>query len=146
MRYGTSVDNKRLSSASNSGKDTSPRKARADKYSAKIVTSGGQKKPITGDESPGSRNRSKTIRGSLAGLNNPNSNHIQANGSGYDNKNIQTKRYDRNHYNIDNFENVNMNFNNSSNYSIMDNYSSTSMEKSSSNLINSRVKSNMSFR
>jgi len=149
MLYGSS-DNSRLSSSADARKDTSPRKARADKYSARVITNGGQKKPITGN-GDSERRGSKTIRGSLAGLNNPNSNHIELNNSNYGNKNLQTKRYNKEHYDSNNLPKVDsdlksLDFKNSKNYSIMDNYSGMTREKSSSDLINAMVKSNMSFR
>jgi hypothetical protein len=149
MRYGSS-SNSSLSASASARKDTSPRKARADKYSARVITNGGQRKPITGS-GDSQRRGSKTIRGSLAGLNNPNSNHIELNNSNYGSKNLQTKRYNKEYYDLNRLPKVDsdlksLNFKNSKNYSIIDNYSGMSREKSSSDLINGIVKSNMSFR
>ena len=150
MRYGSSSSNSRLSNAAKAGKDTSPRKVRADKYSARVITKGGQKKPVTNDGSS-ERKGSKTIRGSLAGLNNPNSNHIEMNNSNYNNKKHQAKRYNKKFYDTDSMPVVdaslkNLDFKNSKNYSIIDNYSEMTRDKSSSSLINTRVKNNMNFR
>lgn len=146
MRYGSASSNSKLSAASTATKDTSPRKARADKYSARVITSGGRAKPISSNQEASPRRTSRTIRGSLAGLNNPNSNHLQMNGSGYENKKLHDKRYNKNFYDNSKFADVNRNFKSNPRYSIMDNYSSMTRENSSSDLINSRVKANMSFR
>lgn len=145
MRYGSSSNNSKLASASTATKDTSPRKARADKYSARVITNGGQRKAITSDGSS-ERRGSKTIQGSLAGLNNPNSNHIEFNDSNYGKKSQQAKRYNKKQYDIDSMPAIDLDFKKSNNYSIMDNYSSMTREKSSSEKINGMVKSNMSFR
>jgi hypothetical protein len=69
---------------------------------------------------------------------------IQPKNVGYDNKNLQKARYDKN-VNFLNKTNINNMSNTSSGYSIMDNYSKLKIVKNSSSMINNIVKNNMRF-
>lgn len=138
--------NKKLSSAASSPRDTSKRKVNADSYSAKIASSKSESKNKINDSSEKvSQVKSEPIRGSYEGLDLSKDAVLNGNNRGYDNAALKTARYSDKDptRNIDMFSS--QNFNNSGKYSIMDNYSSISRRGSSSDRLGKIVKSNMMF-
>jgi len=146
MIFGANTQNKNLASAGKTPKDTSYRTQNANKVSAKVVSDKNVKsKDIDTSREKFQSNGSDKLKGSYEGLMHSASTILQPNNAGYDNKNLQKARYNKNV----NFLN-NINFSNSvsrvnNNYSIIDNYSKTNMIRNSSSIINSIVKNNMRF-
>ena len=123
MIFGASKQNSTLSAAGKITKDTSYRTESANKVSAKVVSdkntlSKEPTKPIETVKNVGADKQ----KGSYEGLMHSSSTVIQPKNVGYDNKNLQKARYDKN-VNFLNKTNINNMSNTSSGYSIMDNYS-----------------------
>lgn len=146
---GSVVDqNKSLSGAANSPKDTSHRNDQSNKYSAKIAAGSSRGSDlITGDPKLNKniiKTSAKKIKGSFEGLDTGTSAVLQFNGSGYDNPSVQKARYGNKptHTSSSSFKNS---FTLNKNYSIMNNYSSMTTQGSSSNRLSDIVKNNMMF-
>lgn len=137
--------NKKLSNAAGSPKDTSARNENAEKFSEKVAQ-GSEKIPLD-KENPGDPVKKlppNSLRGSFEGLDLGSKTLINASGAGYDNKNFQVARYNKSmitHEN--NFVSDSLNLNKK--YSIMDNYSSNSIRGTSSDRLSKIVKNNMMF-
>jgi len=145
MIFGARKQNSTLSAAAKITKDTSYRTESANKVSAKVVSdkntlSKEPTKPIETVKNVGADKQ----KGSYEGLMHSSSTVIQPKNVGYDNKNLQKARYDKN-VNFLNKTNINNMSNTSSGYSIMDNYSKLKIVKNSSSMINNIVKNNMRF-
>lgn len=147
MIFGASTQNESLKKAASQPKDTSHRKENAQKYSAKIINKKNtnskdfnQPQEIRKVDNGGDR-----LKGSYEGLMHNSSTTLQMSGRGYDSKSAQTARYNKN---FASHNNHNFKFNDqplNKNYSIMDNYSSSSMMKTSSSSINDIIKKNNVF-
>lgn len=147
MLTGANQQNKSLRDAAAQPKDTSHRLRNATSYSAKVSASSRSQKA---DSNASTVNMDKTasrrIQGSYEGLMHSSSTVLQANGVGYDNKNLQKARYDKK-FAYHSAGNANNNFLlRNKNYSIMDNYSSSTMKDSSSSRLSSIVETNMMFK
>ena len=145
MIFGARKQNSTLSAAGKITKDTSHRTESANKVSAKVVSdkntlSKEPTKPIETVKNVGADKQ----KGSYEGLMHSSSTVIQPKNVGYDNKNLQKARYDKN-VNFLNKTNINNMSNTSSGYSIMDYYSKLKIVKNSSSMINNIVKNNMRF-
>jgi hypothetical protein len=145
MIFGARKQNSTLSAAGKITKDTSYRTESANKVSAKVVSdkntlSKEPTKPIETVKNVGADKQ----KGSYEGLMHSSSTVIQPKNVGYDNKNLQKARYDKN-VNFLNKTNINNMSNTNSGYSIMDNYSKLKIVKNSSSMINNIVKNNMRF-
>jgi hypothetical protein len=99
MIFGADVQNKNLKDAGSRPKDTSHRTLTSNKYAARVSSSKNSSvgadtsgAPSTSHESRARINRSDNIKGSWEGLDKSSSAYINMNGSGYDNKSIQTAR------------------------------------------------------
>lgn len=102
MIFGADVQNKNLKDAGSKPKDTSSRTLTSNKYAAKIssskntsVGSDVSNAPSVSHESRSRINKSDNIKGSWEGLDKSSSAYISMNGSGYDNKALQTARNNR---------------------------------------------------
>lgn len=147
MIFGAKEQNDSLSKAGNTPKDTSHRKANAQKYSAKVVSDKNTKvKESNGPELKQTKSGSDQIKGSYEGLMHSSSTVINMNNRGYDSKSLQTARYDKDFISHNNH---NFKFDNSildKNYSIMNNSNFSSKKNTSSSKINGIVKNNMMFK
>jgi len=140
--------NKSLSSAAKSPKDTSHRNDQSNTYSAKVAAGSSRGSDlITGDPKINKniiKTSAKKIKGSFEGLDVNSSTVLQFNGSGYDNPSVQKARYGvkPSHTSSNNFKNsLTLN----KNYSIMNNYTSMTVQGSSSSRLSDIVKNNMMF-
>lgn len=147
MIFGAKTQNETLKKAGSQPKDTSHRKENADRYSGKIVSQKNTKSKDFNDNKEIKKidNGSDKLKGSYEGLMHSSSTTLQMSGRGYDSKSLQKARYDKSfashNDNRFTFNNAPLN----KNYSIMDNYSSTSRGSSSSSAINNIVKKNNIF-
>lgn len=147
MILGASNQNKNLSSQGLKPKDTSHRVTRVNKYSAKIAKSEtGEKANVENSQSAVPRRPSDQVKGSYEGLDRGKSTVINMNGSGYDNPTNQQARNEKlNRQNMVLSNRSDMDFNSSSRSSIINNYSGTTMQGSSSDRISKIIKTNNYF-
>jgi|694.fasta_scaffold13956_3 hypothetical protein len=139
--------NKTLRNAASNPKDTSPRLAKSNEYSAKIS---GSKTSVNKDEKQSivnfDKSNTKKMQGSYEGLMHSASTVLQQNKVGYDNPSLQKARYNKDFASLNK---ANFSFklnNNSTSYSIMNNLSSTTAKDSSSYRLNAVVRANMMFK
>ncbi len=138
--------NKSLSDAGKTPKDTSPRVDAAKKVSAKVSSEKVIAKAVGDSRGQVSRSTGNKIKGSFQGLNTSPGTVLQFKNTGYDSKVNQLKRYNKS-FQSTSRGNFDLNsFTSNKNYSIMNNYSSVSMENSSSDRLNKIVKKNMMFK
>lgn len=147
MLNGIGNQNKTLRNAASSPKDTSPRLAKSNEYSAKIS---GSKTNVNKDDKQSvvnfDKSNSKKMQGSFEGLMHSSSTVLQQNNVGYDNPALQKARYNKDFASI-NKTNFSFKLNNTSNnYSIMNNLSSSTAKDSSSHRLNAVVRANMMFK
>lgn len=143
MVSGVVNQNKQLSDAASKPRDTSHRGKLASNYSAKIASSTlSQKKNTFNSKQHVTTSGGKPVRGSYEGLSHAPSTLIQMNGSGYAAISQHGKRYSEanNPTSLNFTKNA---FTSNKSYSIMNNYSSNSVEKSSSDRMSQIVKANM---
>jgi len=147
MILGASNQNKNLSSQGLKPKDTSHRVTRVNKYSAKIAKSQtGEKANVENAQAAVPRRPSDKVKGSYEGLDRSKSTIINMDGSGYDNKTNQQARNEKlNRQNIVMSARSDMDFNSGSKSSIINNYSGTTMQDSSSDRISKIIKTNNYF-
>lgn len=147
MILGASNQNKNLSSQGLKPKDTSHRVTRVNKYSAKIAKSEtGEKANVENAQAVTSRRPSDQVKGSYEGLDRGKSTVINMNGSGYDNPTNQQARNEKlNRQNVVLSNRSDMDFNSSFRSSIINNYSGTTMQGSSSDRISKIIKTNNYF-
>jgi len=147
MILGASNQNKNLSSQGLKPKDTSHRVTRVNKYSAKIAKSEtGEKANVENAQSAVPRRPSDKVKGSFEGLDNSKSAVINMGGSGYDNPTNQKAR----NIKLNEERKVlssrsDMDFNSSSQSSIINNYTGMTMQGSSSDRISKIIKTNNYF-
>jgi hypothetical protein len=147
MIYGAKDQNKSLSEAGNAPKDTSHRLDSANKYSASISSSKESTKNLPSDSNVKMQSsKQNVVRGSWEGLDGGKSTHIQLNGSGYSNKNIQKARYDKSFASHKVLENKNIQLDKPRTKGIIDNYTNNSSPGSSSEIINNFSRNNMLFK
>jgi hypothetical protein len=147
MILGASNQNKNLSSQGLKPKDTSHRVTRVNKYSAKIAKSQrGEKANVESAQTATVRRPSDKIKGSYEGLDRGKSTVISMNGSGYDNPTNQQARNEKiNRQNVPMSSRSEIDFNSSSQSSIINNYTGMTMQGSSSDRISKIVKTNNYF-
>lgn len=138
--------NKHLSDAAKTPKDTSPRLANANKYSAKIVSSvSAEHRPDSDIGGQNIRHTGNKIKGSLEGLHNGSSTVLQFSNYGYDAKAAQKSRF-KEKSSLKELSLKSNSFTLNKNYSIMNNYSSLTIEKSSSDRLTNIIRNNMMLR
>lgn len=138
--------NKELQAAGKKPVDTSHRTVKANTFSAKVASSGAKNEAQDNTKLEEIKKaKTRQIKGSYEGLMHSSSAVLQFSGAGYDNKNIQSARYGKN---ISPFSSKKIGnpFNSDKNYSIMNNYSRTSIKNSSSFRLNNIIKDNMGFK
>jgi len=139
--------NKKLSQAARTPKDTSHRRENADNFSAKISSSQAQgKSKLQSSRNDAREVRSDPVKGSFEGLQHSSGTLLSQNDAGYDNKSLQTARYNKEILSHNNANFVFDKLQSDSNYSIIDNYSSTHAKDTSSFRMSSIVSNNMNFR
>lgn len=139
--------NKRLSQAARTPKDTSHRKENSDNFSAKISSSQAQgRSKLSSSRNDAREVKSDPVKGSFEGLQHSSGTLINPDNTGYDNKALQTARYNKEIVSHNNANFVFDKFQSFSNYSIMDNYSSAHTKDTSSFRMNNIVSNNMMFR
>lgn len=89
--------------------------------------------------------RPDPVRGSMEGLDTGKSAYIQLNNRGYDNKNLQVKRYSNISKNINPQKGASFIFTNQQNKGIINNYTKSSMAGSSSQIMNNNLNINRYF-
>lgn len=143
-----SGQNKMLRDAGSKPKDTSYRKAEANRYSARVSSDQRRQKSetrasnINMDKTP-----AKVIKGSYEGLMYSKTAVLQPNGSGYDKKSLQSGRYNKKFAQSSDLGIAMANaLPKNKGYSIIDNYSSKSAANSSSDRLSSIVQNNMMFK
>ena len=138
--------NKSLSDAGKTPKDTSPRLDAAKKASAKVSSEKVTAKEAVGDSrGQVSRSTNNKMKGSFQGLNTSPGTVLQFKNTGYDSKINQLKRYNKSFQSTSNGNFGSNSFTSNKSYSIMNNYSSVSAENSSSDRLSKIVKNNMMF-
>lgn len=138
--------NKQLQSAGKKPVDTTPRRIKADSFSAKVASAGPKNEAQDHVKTEDlNRSNKKQIKASYEGLMYSPSAVLQFNGVGYDRKSNQSARYlkDTSKFSGKTLENP---FNSGKNYSILNNYSGMTKKNSSSFRMNNIVKTNMSFK
>lgn len=136
--------NKQLRAAAKTPRDTSGNKEASGKLSAKI-SSDTRKQTIRESKGQVTRSSGKQVKGSFEGYSYARSAMLQFNGVGYDAKRQQLARYNKTFNSAGNFKNSSNPFTVGQNYSIMNNYSSVTTEKSASDRLSKIVKANLMF-
>lgn len=138
--------NKALSSAAKTPKDTSKRGDESLKYSAKVSSSKLSSKSSSSEPQQRiQRSSGKVIKGSYEGLMNGSSTVLQFKGSGYDSKAAQSAKMSSN-FQSHNTARFGFNsFTSNKNYSIMNNYTSITGRDTSSGRLSEIVRNNMNF-
>jgi hypothetical protein len=141
---GNIVDqNKSLSDAGKAPKDTSSRNASAQKYSAKISSSKmTNKQVLTESRGQASKQTKSVARGSLEGYHAGSSTMLQFKNVGYDSKKNQIARFSNKNISNNSHSFSGKSFTSNKNYSIMNNYSSMTFEKSSSDRLSNIIRNN----
>ena len=138
--------NRSLSDAAKTPKDTSPRKEEATRYSAQVSSSSNSKNVVTRSQTTVAKSTGKAIKASFEGLTHGSSTVLQFNGVGYDRKSNQTARYNKSFQSHESNRISAGSFTLNKNYGIMDNYSSMTVKDSSSDRLGNVVRNNMMFR
>jgi hypothetical protein len=144
---GNIVDqNKSLSEAGKTPKDTSSRNADSQKYSAKISSSKMTNKQVLAESrGQASKQTKKVPRGSLEGYHASSSTILQFKNVGYDSKKNQIARFSDKHISNNSHSFSNKSFTSNNKYSIMNNYSSITSENSSSDRLSNIIRNNSLF-
>jgi len=142
---GIKEQNKSLSDAASTPKDTSPRKEKAQKDSNEVIEAQRNKKQAVESSKESIKNASETrTRPSFEGLTYAPAAHIQMNNTGYANPQMQKARYAKKQILNNNFNYLN--FTSGRKSSIINNYTSMTQKESSSYRINNIVQNNMMFK
>lgn len=142
---GIKEQNKSLSDAAGTPKDTSPRRQKAEKESSEVIYNQRSKTQDVENLKSNVLNAStKRSRPSFEGLSYAPSAHIQMNNSGYASPQMQKARYKekdipRNDYDLNNFTS-------SKRSDIINNYTSITQKDSSSDRLNNIIRNNMGFK
>jgi hypothetical protein len=135
--------NKRLSEAAKTPRDTSGNKQESNKLSAKI-SADSRKHTVTESKAQVTRSSGKQVKGSFEGYGYARSTVLQFNGSGYASKQQQSARYNKAYPSASNGISLNS-FTSSKNYGTMNNYTSMTTPSSSSERLSKIVKANQMF-
>jgi hypothetical protein len=140
--------NKALSDAGKTPRDTSHRDRAAQSYSAKVTSTrpASVQAESQADGQMQIRSSGNTIKGSYEGLNHSSPTVLQFNDTGYDDKSNQGARFNKNFASHASGSVSASTFTNSKNSGIMDNYSSVTTKDSSSDRLSGIVNNNMMFR
>lgn len=136
--------NKALSQAAKAPKDTSPRLKASTNYSAAVASTKNKlgSEPIDNLQPQKTVRTGNKIKGSLEGLFNAPSTVIQFKNSGYDSRSNQKARFADKNIDIKNQLSNSLSSFGNKNYSIMNNYSSMTVEKSSSDRLSKIIRNN----
>jgi hypothetical protein len=147
MLYGAGEQNKSLSEAGKTPKDTSHRLDNAKKYSATVSSSKESTKNVSSESNVKIQSSKQNVaRGSWEGLDRGKSTHIQMNNSGYAAKSLQKARYEKGFASHKELENKNIQLDKPRNQGIINNYTNNSSPGSSSEIINDFSRNNMLFK
>ena len=154
MILGADNQNKNLRSASTIKVGSTAKTRTANSYSASISSSktAGNSNSARTQQTTVHQSRSKIndgqpdpIRGSMEGLDNGKSTHIQMDNKGYDAKALQTARYADKSKALNSVMGTSLSFTNLQNKSIMNNYSGITMSGSSSDRMSKNLRLNRMF-
>jgi hypothetical protein len=154
MILGADNQNKNLRSASTIKVGSTAKTRTANSYSASISSSktAGNSNSARTQQTTVHQSRSKIndgqpdpIRGSMEGLDNGKSTHIQMDNKGYDAKALQTARHADKSKSINSVMGSSLSFTNLQNKSIMNNYSGITMSGSSSDRMSKNLRLNRMF-
>lgn len=136
--------NRQLSAAGKTPKDTSGNKQESTKLSAKI-SADNRKTTIRESKTQVTRSSGKQVKGSFEGYSYARSAVLQFKGAGYDAKRQQTARYNKGFPSLMDSPATSNSFTSSKKYGTMNNYTSMTVEKSSSDRLSKIVKANQMF-
>jgi len=149
MIFGADVQNKNLKDAGSKPKDTSHRTVTSNKYAARVSSSKNTSvgadssgAPSTSHESRAKIAKSDNLKGSWEGLDKSSSAYISMNGSGYDNKSLQTARTNRPQAGHNSVNFSQQSFTKRNSLDIINNMSRSSLSNSSSDRVNTINKRN----
>lgn len=154
MILGADNQNKNLRAASTIKADSTAKTRTANSYSASISSSkttanstSARTQQTTVHQSRSNLNDGNPdpIRGSMEGLSNGKSTHIQMDNRGYDAKVLQTARNQDRNKTLNSVKGSSLSFTNMQNKSIMNNYSGITMSGSSSDRMSKNLKMNRYF-
>lgn len=154
MILGADNQNKNLRIASRIKSNPTAKTRTANHYSAAVSTSKTiensqqartQRTVVHQSRSNINDGRPDPIRGSMEGLDNGKSAYIQLNNRGYDNKQLQNKRYNNISRNINPQKGASFIFTNNQNKGIISNYTRSSMAGSSSQIMSDNLNMNRYF-
>jgi translation elongation factor P/translation initiation factor 5A len=154
MILGADKQNKNLRAASTIKVDSTAKTRTANHYSASVSSSKTTSNSTSArtQQTINHQSRSKIndgtpdpIRGSMEGLDNGKSTHIQMDNRGYDAKSLQTARYKDKNKVLNPVQGSSLSFTNLQNKSIMNNYSGITMSGSSSDRMSKNLRLNRMF-